>query len=386
MKVYSVALAMGALLAIVRVASAANIVLDRNIASVPVIVVDGDFDAGDDKTFNNLAITVDQGVVVFNSRGGLAAVGMSIGRTIAIKGFATLVPSNSLCASSCALAWLAGRPRSLLPSSHVGFHAIYTTENGFNNVSSAGNAVVGSYLRELGMTDRQIIYITDTQPNSMAWLSESTAAAIGLDVQFLSEASSPAKEGTNTYIVPIPTPADRQSQNTESSVVTKPAIEAIPTANQWTILPYSDLQGSDITPKPLVLENADQCQIACQSSSECTAFTFNEAHKACFLKSAVKDALQFTGAISGYRSPNVVTRVGRNYGRDVGFRTFQGSEITAMPYSTYMNKTLAWCQDECVDDLFCRAFTYYQTGICVKFHQTKPAQHNVNVFSGIKLD
>jgi hypothetical protein len=366
---------------------AANIILDRTTFSTPVIVIDGDFNFNDDKTFNNLAISVDQALIVFNSQGGLAGVGISIGRTIAIKGFSTLVLPNSMCASACALAWLAGHPRSLFPTSKVGFHAIYTTDNGSHNVSSAGNAVVGSYLHELGMTDREIIYITETQPDSMAWLSQEAANAIGLEVKLLSEASSTDANAASTdNIAPIPAPADRQNQSANAGISNNPAVTTLPTANQWSLLPNTDLLGFDITPKPMTAGTVDQCQAACQNDARCTAFTFNESHKACFLKSSANQALQFTGALSGYKTSNNVVRIGRDYGPNVDFRTFQGSEITAMPYSTYMNKTLAWCQDECVDDMFCKAFTFYKNGICVKFHQSKPAQRNSEVFSGIKTD
>lgn len=383
------------LLAAFHGAEAANIVLDRTSTTIPVIIVDGDFNAGDDKTFNNLAISVDQAIVVLNSRGGLAEIGISIGRTISIKGFQTVVFPNGLCASSCGLAWLAGRPRSLFPSSRVGFHAIFTTDNGTNNVSSAGNALVGSYLHELGMTDRQIIYITQAQPDSMAWLSQDSATAIGLDVKMFSEpapstSNQPSTATSNQSsvdgILPIPTPANRASQDAGAAASLSRAIPALPSSSQWTLLPSADLFGFDIAAKPMTEYTIDQCKAACEADARCTAFTFNESHNACFLKSSANQALQFTGAVSGYKAPNVVMRVGRDYGATVNFRTFQGSEITAMPYSTYMGKTLAWCQDECVDDMFCKAFTFYKNGICVKFHQSKPAQHNSEVFSGIKTD
>lgn len=384
---FRVSISLLSLLAAEGQAEAANIALDRTSIGIPVITIDGDFNAGDDKTFNNLAISVDQAVVVLNSPGGLAEVGISIGRTIAIKGFPTAVFPNGMCASSCALAWLAGRPRSLFPSSKVGFHAIFTIDNGTSNVSSAGNALVGSYLHELGMTDRQIVYITQTQPDSMAWLSQDTATAIGLDVKMLSEtALATSNQSTTDSATPVPTPAVRASQDSGAVVSTSRSIPALQASNQWTLVPSTDLFGFDIAAKPVTEYTVDQCKAACEADARCTAFTFNESHNACFLKSGANQALQFTGAISGYKPPNVVMRVGRDYGTSVNFRTFQGSEITTMPYSTYMNKSLAWCQDECVDDVFCKAFTFYKNGICVKFDQAKPVQRNSEVFSGIKTD
>jgi hypothetical protein len=198
-----------------------------------------------------------------------------------------------------------------------------------------------------------------------------------------SNTATTSSQSNTDGVAPIPTSANRASQDSGAVASVSRSIPALPSGNQWTLTPSTDLFGFDIAAKPVTEYTVDQCKAACEADARCT---FNESHNACFLKSSANQALQFTGAISGYKAPNVVTRVGRDYGIGVNFRTFQGSEITAMPYSTYVNKTLAWCQDECVDDMFCKAFTFYKNGICVKFHQAKPAQHNADVFSGIKTD
>ena len=81
-------------------------------AGVPdVIQVVGDLALGDEKKFIDVAISSPEAVVVFHSRGGNLFAGMEIGRAIRLKGFATLVPDDMLCASACALAWLGGRVR-----------------------------------------------------------------------------------------------------------------------------------------------------------------------------------------------------------------------------------------------------------------------------------
>lgn len=71
--------------------------------NVSIISVSGEFSDGDDLRFKNLAISADSAVVFFDSIGGLAQVGMEIGRTIAIKGFSTAVATNQICASSAGL-------------------------------------------------------------------------------------------------------------------------------------------------------------------------------------------------------------------------------------------------------------------------------------------
>jgi hypothetical protein len=169
---------------------------------VPLITIVGDFVEGDDLRFNNMAVLHDRARVVFQSRGGLAVVGMAIGRTIAIKDFETGVASNSICASACGLAWLAGRPRTLMLSSKVGFHAVYLAREGRQDVSSSGNALVGGYLRDIGLSDTAIVYVTQAQPQSMSWLTEKDAVAIGLDLRIKSDDPTPiVEEAVN---IPIP--------------------------------------------------------------------------------------------------------------------------------------------------------------------------------------
>ena len=62
--------------------------------------------------------------------GGAVLSGLEIGRQIKSKKLMTAVPSSTLCASSCALIWLAGATRFAEDSSIVGFHAAYVIKNG----------------------------------------------------------------------------------------------------------------------------------------------------------------------------------------------------------------------------------------------------------------
>ncbi|MCV3764045.1 PAN domain-containing protein [Rhizobium sp. TRM95796] len=380
-------------------ADAASIWKGTGQGGIAFIAVEGELFEGDEKTFNNLAITMEKGVVLLNGPGGRADVGMSIGRTISIKGFATGVVGQTLCASSCGLAWLAGRPRMLSAEARVGFHAIYTVENGANNVSSDGNALVGSYLRDLGFSDNVIRYATFTSPNAIKWLSKDEAASIGLEVSYLPSAAvsdAPAKaEPPNTAEVSVPDASEPAialpiPAEAPRTMLVAPAVTVEPPprsqSDEWKFADNLDLPGFDLPRMPIKAKTALACYKACNEATSCTAYTFNADAKACFLKRGASQALQFTRAFSGYKASNIIYRVGREYGADVRFRTNLGTEIMAMPYSTYINKTLAWCQDECVDDFQCRAFSYFRNGICVKFTASKPVRMNSEVYSGIKMD
>lgn len=159
------------------------------------IFVEGTFLASDIADFKKLAVEFDTAVVVFNSTGGAALVGTEIGRIISLRGYSTAVGPNAVCASSCALAWLAGQERYVWKGARVGFHAIYVTPNGTPTVSSDGNALVGAYLRQLGFPDRTIVYITQTSPTSIQWLTPEDAKQYGIAF---------------SYIAP-PTPSDSDS-------------------------------------------------------------------------------------------------------------------------------------------------------------------------------
>src|SRR5205085_1307609 len=103
---------------------------------------------------------------------------------------------NTLCASACGLAWLGGRVRYMGATARIGFHAAYTSQGGQASVSSAGNAITGAYLNQLGLPMSAIVYITGAAPDDMKWLSFSDAQRYGIDVKpFEAPASKTAVSG-----------------------------------------------------------------------------------------------------------------------------------------------------------------------------------------------
>lgn len=65
-----------------------------------LIFVEGELALGDEKSFANIAVAAESGVVVFKSNGGNLVAGISIGKAIRLKGFATYVPDGVDCASA----------------------------------------------------------------------------------------------------------------------------------------------------------------------------------------------------------------------------------------------------------------------------------------------
>jgi hypothetical protein len=168
-----------------------------------IIVIAGDFVLGDEKKFIDLALGSQSAFIVLQSPGGNLYAGIEIGRAIHLKGFGTLVPDGVRCASACALAWLGGSPRVMGDTGQVGFHAVYTTNDGQPAVSSAGNALVGAYLNQLGLSTSAVLYITSPSPHDMQWLSFSDARRVGIDVQPFKSSPVPTDKPRQVEELPI---------------------------------------------------------------------------------------------------------------------------------------------------------------------------------------
>ena len=135
---------------------------------VGLISVRGILNEGDDTAFRKLAAQSDKAIVVLNSEGGSVRAGIEIGRAIRLRGFATAVPPETLCASACALIWLAGSPRLLDGSSKLGFHAAYRLVDGKASESGVGNALVGAYLNQIGLPDNAVVYVTSAPQKALS--------------------------------------------------------------------------------------------------------------------------------------------------------------------------------------------------------------------------
>ena len=146
------------------------------------MAVDGRFEAGDEIKFRTEVGRLTKAVVVFNSDGGILQAGIEIGKTIRLKSFATAVLDGSRCASSCAFAWLGGSPRFMERGAQIGFHAAYTVSGGRAWESGVGNALVGSYLTQIGLSETAVVYITKAAPTQLTLLTLQDAERIGIEV------------------------------------------------------------------------------------------------------------------------------------------------------------------------------------------------------------
>src|SRR6266571_2258925 len=166
------------------VAQAADIVVKPLEGGSTLITIDGELELGDIDSFRAKAelLPVGRTTVEFRSKGGRLLAGIRIGAQIRAKRFNTVVPDGAQCASACALAWLGGVRRFVGESSSVGFHTAYILKTGGPAESGPGNAILGAYLNQIGLSEEAILYITHAAPTSVQWMSLEEAAEYGIVV------------------------------------------------------------------------------------------------------------------------------------------------------------------------------------------------------------
>jgi hypothetical protein len=166
------------------VAQAADIVVKPLEGGSALIAIDGELELSDIDSFRAKAESVPVGrtTIEFRSKGGKLLAGIRIGAQIRAKRFNTVVPDGAQCASACALAWLGGVRRFVGEHSSVGFHTAYILKTGGPAESGPGNAILGAYLNQLGLSEEAILYITYAAPTAVHWMSLEEAAEYGIAV------------------------------------------------------------------------------------------------------------------------------------------------------------------------------------------------------------
>lgn len=148
-----------------------------------LVTVSGPIVKGDEERFRRISLEHERAAVLLDSPGGSLAPALSIGRAIRLREYSTIVAKDGLCASACALIWIAGSPRLLSPAGKIGFHASYFEENGKLIETGVGNAVVGHYLSQLNLSERAVIFATQASPEKITWLTEESRSSSGIEFQ-----------------------------------------------------------------------------------------------------------------------------------------------------------------------------------------------------------
>jgi hypothetical protein len=198
-----------------------------------LIIIEGDFEHDDVEAFRAkvAGLTTPRATVAFRSDGGSLVAGIRIGTLIREKKFATVIPDGASCASACALAWLGGTKRFMGQGASVGFHAAYILRAYGPVESGSGNAILGAYLNQLGLSEDAILYITKTAPTSIQWMNLRDANEHGITVAMLSpQQAVPPSSGVAIAEQRAESPERRATDFVRSLLAhwSKPSAEALP--------------------------------------------------------------------------------------------------------------------------------------------------------------
>lgn len=193
--------------------------------TITIITVRGPIEDGDAAKLDLASAGVEKAVVAFDSPGGNLIAGLEIGQRIKNRHFATAVEDGRVCASACALAWLAGQPRLAGYKARIGFHAAFV--KGQQQPSGSANALVGAYLNSLGLRPSAIVYFTNEGPMSMQWFSFEDAKRVGVEV-----ASLPPDDRTDQTMGRNQSPSPTQTPATTGPALSPPS-SASRTPRSW---------------------------------------------------------------------------------------------------------------------------------------------------------
>lgn len=334
-------------------AATVTIIKPETLNNAAVVLVEGDFELGDDKSFTKIALQIDHAIVVFSSDGGNLSAGLGIGKAIRLRQYDSFVMRNSTCASACAIAWLGGIHRYMQDNARIGFHAAYSDNNGQLQESGIANALVGSYLNQLGLPENAIGYITHAAPQSMQWLNESEARTNGIEVQ--------------------PAPSD---QTDETNI-------AQPTQNDNTqdyrVAAGIDLFGFDLPNMPLHNMTWANCSESCSANKKCQAFTVNQKSNTCFLKENADLAVLYAPATSGYKA-ELTQGI-----KQSSLNILQRTDVVGGDFRSLGNSSMENCLRICDADNVCRAFSFTpKTRVCWLKSAANSITRRKGVVSGVK--
>jgi hypothetical protein len=167
-----------------------------------VVVVRGSFEGKDGEQFFTKTASLAAALVRLESNGGSLVAGIQIGETIRLKGLQTLVPAGARCASACAMAWLGGTQRFMGPGAQIGLHLASSARSGQG--TGVANALLGGYLNRVGLPYSAVVYLTQSVPQSISWLSIADAKRLGIEVSSLDTAVRVSDVPAQTLARPPP--------------------------------------------------------------------------------------------------------------------------------------------------------------------------------------
>lgn len=158
---------------------------DIRAATVPggsgqAIVLSGVIVAGDEAVFHALAETTGKVTVVTTGPGGSVGAAIAIGSEIRRRGWSTLVPQDTRCASACSMIWLAGQTRLLAAGAQIGFHAMSQMRDGARKEDHSEDFYLRQWLTDLGYAMDASATIVNTPADFVHWYDATELNANGI--------------------------------------------------------------------------------------------------------------------------------------------------------------------------------------------------------------
>jgi hypothetical protein len=85
------------------------------------------------------------------------------------------------------MAWLGGTQRFMEPGAQIGLHSAYSATS--RQGAGVANALLGAYLNRVGLPYSAVVYMTQSAPQSITWLSIADAKRLGIEVNPLDSAA-----------------------------------------------------------------------------------------------------------------------------------------------------------------------------------------------------
>jgi ATP-dependent protease ClpP protease subunit len=186
-----------------------TIALPASAAEITVggaaIVLNGLIGPDDAETFQTKAnLFPGKATAILNSPGGNLLAGLAIGEFLRLRGWSTYVSGE--CDSACAFIWLGGAQRLMTPDAKIGFHS--ASING--QETGLGNAVLAAYLNRIGLSREAAVYVTQTGPDDITYLTPLQAKRMGIEVGVTGrDAGAPFDQAGQ--LAPAPKPTTRKA-------------------------------------------------------------------------------------------------------------------------------------------------------------------------------
>ena len=293
-------------------ADAATITVER-IGGVRFVMLTGEIVQGDERKFQQIAVADDAAIVLLDSRGGSLVPALEIGKAIRIRGYATYVPGDAICVSSCALIWVAGNRRYVSSTGRIGFHASYMQVGDQAVETGMGNALVGHYLTLLNLPERAVLFATKASPYTISWLDVTKPGENGIEFEMFGK--PPARE---TTLPDTPSP----------STIQTPSVQPFPP--QSAVKPYSWTG-----PYWSVTRNLEACELT-SASGTAKYRSSDSVLNVTIGKGAADAALSVHGPKFAAFEPGKPYQIEVDFirhdtlDRGWGFRTARGSELTGV--------------------------------------------------------